>query len=324
MAWNRSVQYRKSGVSEITWNLTLHKITTLAISSMGTIINLVAIFVIVKGGLHRQRAFTFVLNLFIGNLLMCSVAFPLYSTPAFSPVPQDDINCPFSGYILFTLTGSTLLNLVLIAINRYVLIVRFTYYETIYRTRNTRIILAVAWLFYPIIYSLPLSELWGKFQFDQRRLFCSPLKTDDGFPYFVLIVSSITAFPSLTFCYIEIVRKIRSSNIRVNDTQSENTQRQKNERQLRRSVLVTISIFCGLNIPVIVVSIVDPKVEKLDPQFHFFFIYVGMLDYIVNTLIYSFLNQQIKSSFLNTFRWILKTNRTEPSRIRHAEIQEIS
>ncbi|XP_062574318.1 G-protein coupled receptor moody-like [Saccostrea cucullata] len=156
MSWNSSGRDLESTDQEITWNLSMHKVITTILIVVGTVINFVAIFVILKGGLYRQKPFTFVLNLFVGNLLMCSIGFPLYITPAFSSIPRHDVNCPFSGFFMFSLTGTSLLNLVLISINRYILIVQFTYYERIYSKRNTLMILVVSWLFYPIIYIFPI------------------------------------------------------------------------------------------------------------------------------------------------------------------------
>ena len=74
----------------------LHKAMSIILAAVGSIQNLLTV---VKGKLHSQKSFMFVLNLFVSNLLMSSVGIRLYVVPAFLTYPGNDVICPFSGFV---------------------------------------------------------------------------------------------------------------------------------------------------------------------------------------------------------------------------------
>jgi hypothetical protein len=210
---------------------------------------------------------------------------------------KSDTFCVFSGYVYFTLAGNSLSQIVLISLNRYIQIVRFNHYKKIFSSRNTRIILVWAWFFNPAIFALPLTGVWGTFIFDTLRFICSPVIINDGFRQFALAIGAVVTIPTISCCYIAIIRKIRSSGKRVNTTAASNTQRAQNEKQLVRSVLVMITLSFVMLCPFFLSFLVDPKMEIFHPWFHCVAFYLGLSFCSVNTLIESILNQQLKNAF---------------------------
>lgn len=308
------------------WNRTIHQVLSSTIAIIGTILNLVAIFVLYKEGLHRQSPFKFVLNLFVSNFLMCSVCLPIISYCSFF-LDADSIGpCPFYGYIIYSIVGTAVLNIVLISFNRYFLIVRFNIYHRIYTARNIRIILVVVWTFYPTLLLFPLTNLWGAFTYDNLRFTCNPLHSISSFRVFILVTTVIITVPTILFCYVEILRKVNSSFRRVASLNSGVVQRMRNDRQLVRTILVTIILFTCMNLPFIVLSILDPHLSKVDLWIHVFAIYLGWSNSMVNPLIYSTLNYQIKSSLLGIFDALFKRNPNAdfPKVIAEIEIKVIS
>ncbi|XP_062591909.1 G-protein coupled receptor moody-like [Saccostrea cucullata] len=323
---NSVVEHVHQVITDFTWNRTLHQTLSTFIAIVGTILNLLAIFVLIKGRLHRQSPFKFVLNLFVSNLLMCSVCLPIISSYSFSVNLENNGACAFYGYVIYSILGTAVLNIVLISLNRYFLIVRFTLYRKIYTARNMRIMLAVVWTFYPVLFLFPLTGIWGKFSYDRFRFICHPVHSIDGFREFAFIITLLLTVPSILFCYIEILKKVNSTFRRVRTLQRAQARRLRNERQLVRTILVTILLFSCMNLPFIVLSIADPNMDKVSLAVHGFVIYLGWSNAVINPMIYSILNNQIKSSLLDIIAKILKRNsrRVFPSDMPKLEIRVIS
>ncbi|XP_061177712.1 melatonin receptor type 1B-A-like [Saccostrea echinata] len=327
MTVNNSIDdHVHQAIQDFAWNRTLHQTLSTFIAVVGTILNLIAISVLVKGGLYRQSPFKFVLNLFVSNLFMCSVCLPIISSYTFSEHLENNGVCSFYGYIIYSILGTAVLNIVLISLNRYFLIVRFTLYRKIYTARNIRIMLAVVWTFYPILFLFPLSGIWGSFSYDRFRFICHPVHSSDGFRDFAFTITLLLTVPSILFCYIEILKKVNSTFRRVRNLQRAQARRLRNERQLVRTILVTIILFSCMNLPFIVLSIADPYMDKASLAAHGFVIYLGWSNAVINPMIYSILNNQIKSSLLDIIGKILKRNsrRIFPSEMPKLEIRVIS
>lgn len=128
------------------------------------------------------------------------------------------------------------------------------------------------------------------------------MKSDDSYKHFVGILTFLITFPVFSFCYIEIARKALSRRFRVTtEEQRNNSQRQIDQRQLMRSILLIITIFSSINIPYFVLSNVDPKKEKVSLQIHSFALYLGTSNFFINTLVFLTTNRQLNTSLRKMF-----------------------
>jgi hypothetical protein len=305
MALGTSFSNRTSEIPNLAWDLTLHRVLCASIAVLGTIINFTAIIVIIWQRLYQQKTFIFVLKFFGGNLLMSSVALPLLLWFSFSSLQNTDTRCLISGYTQFGITVNVLMDLSLISVNRYVQIIHFHHYEKVFSTRNTRLILTFAWLFYPTALLFPLTGLWGNFTLDSLRLICSPIINNEGFWLFTVGFTMLVTAP-IPVCYIGIIRKAISSGNRVDATQGGNKQRIKNERQLILSILILITSSCVMHIPLVVSFQADPKIELISPWFHCLSYYLASSICLVNGLTECVLNQQIKTPILKVMKQVCK------------------
>lgn len=250
-------------MTEISFDFTSHKAMIISLATVGAILNSVGIIAVVKGGLYSQKSFAFVLNLFVSNFLMSSVGLPVYILPTFLETSSYDHICSILGFIVFSLSGTCLYSMLLISLNHYILIVHFRRYDVIYSVRNTRIILILSWIIPQLLNIPPATGLWSRFTFNRETLNCTPMKSDDSYKHFVGILTFLITFPVFSFCYIEIARKALSSRFRVTtEEQRTNSQRQIDQRQLMRSILLIITIFSSINIPYFVLSQCGPQKRK--------------------------------------------------------------
>lgn len=184
--------------------------------------------------------------------------------------------------------------MILISLNHYILIVHFTKYDAIYSVRNTRIILTLSWIFPQVISILLATGLRSRFTFNRKRLSCTLMKSDDNYKRFVNFLTFLITVPVFSFCYIEIARKAVSSRYRVTiEGQRNNSQRQIDQRQLIRSILLIFTLFPSINIPYFAISILDPQKEKVQ-QINRFTFYLGTSNFFIHTLVFLTMNRKIK------------------------------
>lgn len=293
-------------MTEISFDLTTHKAMIISLATVGAILNIVGIIAVVRGGLYSKKSFTFLLNFFVSNFLMSSIGLPVYISPAFLETSRNAKTCAeicsISGYIAFSLSGTCLSSMILISLNHYILIVHFTKYDAIYSVRNTRIILTLSWIFPQIISILLSTGLWSRFTFNRKTLSCTLMKSDDNYKRFVTFLTFLITVPVFSFCYIEVARKAVSSRYRVTiEEQRNNSQRQIDQRQLIRSILLIFTIFSIINIPYFVISILDPQKEKVPQQIHRFTFYLGTSNFVIHTLVFLTMNRKINTSLRKMF-----------------------
>ena len=279
-----------------------HQVFSVSLSIFGSVTNLVCILLVIYGGLFRQSRFAFFLNFLVCNLLMCSVALPFWTMFAFSPSAATDSStlCRVQGYAILSISGTVSLNIALLSVNHYVCIVKYTWYNRVFTTRNIRILLFMAWFICLTLFLFPVLDIWGRFTYDKLRFLCTPLLTYGSYRYFIGCVFSLLSIPTILFCYVEILRKFKAS--KVSSLQNENIQRRKKENHLIRAIVCFITVDCALFFPVLVVTTIDPDMKTIPAWIHVLALYLKMSSYTVNSLVYSVLNKKIKSSFLNIVR----------------------
>ena len=287
---------------------TLQQVFSVCISIIGSVTNLICILAVIHGGLFRQSRFTFFLNILIGNFLMCFACQPFLAVFAFSSsaVMESSTLCRLQGYVMFSIGCSGLLNIALLSVNQYFCVVKYTLYDRVYTTRNIRIMLFWAWLVHPILFMFPLLEVWGEFKYDQLRFFCNPVLINGSYRNFLCTAIIILSFPPILFCYVEILRKFKKS--KVDSDQSVTIQRIREVNHLIRTVACLISVHAGMNLPFLLVTLVDSEMKILPLWAHSFALDIGLLSYTVMSLIFSLLNEKIKSSFMNIFSKIFRRN----------------
>ena len=282
---------------------TFHQVFSVLFSILRSVSNLVCILLVIYGGLFRQSRFAFFLNFLVGNFLMCSVGLPFWTIFVFSSTAAIDSStlCRVQGYVMFSIAGTGSLNIALLSVNHYVCIVKYTWYNRVYTSRNLCIMMFVLWFICLTLFLFPVLDVWGRFTYDKLRFLCSPLPTYGSYRYFIGSVFSLS-IPTILFCYVEILRKFKAS--KVTSLRNENLQRRIKENHLIRVIIciTCITVDCALFFPVLLVTTVNPEMRIIPVWTHVLALYLKISSYTVNSLVYSVLNKKIKSSFLNIVR----------------------
>ncbi|KAK3107666.1 hypothetical protein FSP39_019472 [Pinctada imbricata] len=279
----------------------IHQICSTLLSTCGAMLNFMTVMAILRSRLQRQSAIAFVLNFIVLNFLVASICLPIIMVTSFNTelMTSNLMGCRIGGYVIYSTIGTELMALILIAVNRYFLIVHYARYQKIYYSRrNIAIMMVTSWMVYPIIFIFPLTETWGHFMYDLHRFACHPMNSH-GMGNFIILFVLLTMVPSLGYCYIAIVYKVIKNRRIVNAsrTNSKNSGYSKSDMQLVSIVILILTTFTILYIPFLVLGLLDPHMTKYGVVVHVISIYFGWSHVIVNPLIYSVMNRQIKQAY---------------------------
>ena len=143
-------------------------------SIVGTIANLCTIIALWRSKLRKQATTKLILSLAMCDFLTCCIVFPptaqqhTIENLRFPPIIHN--MCKYFKYLEYSLFSTSIIHLMAISINRYILICQEEIYEQIYSPRNVSIMISGIWFFSFGFGLLPLFGIWG--QIGKLNLFC--------------------------------------------------------------------------------------------------------------------------------------------------------
>lgn len=159
--------------------------------------------------------------------------------------------CDLSGFLILIPFLVSNFNLTLIAVHRYVLVVRNTDYRRLFTQRNTYLLIAAVWAI-GITLSLPPLLGWGSFAYDCNRAHCM-VDWKRSLSYLVFL--QVLAYPApmciMCFCYYKIMNHSYASTNRLAvaaaaAVSSETNRRMvaKKRREVRLSIMLLLVVLC--------------------------------------------------------------------------------
>ena len=145
-------------------------------------------------------------SLAASDLTLCIVAMP--STFVGYTVHIPDELCSVLAEIIFTCITVSLMSITMVAVNRYVLVVKPRhYYVTIYTTRNVKISIAAIWLL-GVLYGTPPHFGFGEYVYNHKMGGCFARQDKiDSWLFLKIFGGGLCLFPAMIislFCYISI------------------------------------------------------------------------------------------------------------------------
>ncbi|ETN65816.1 hypothetical protein AND_002409 [Anopheles darlingi] len=199
------------------------------IAVLGTIGNVTTLLALGRrqpGSRNRRRQPTtdFVLSLATADLLFCIAVMPLmalrYGRRRW-PFLNDSLWCRLFPVALYGTVATSVLSLVALTVNRYVLIVHPSWYSAVYRRPGmVPLQLAMCWAIPYGLMALPLFEFWGRLGFDYRTFSCTVLPSVSVSNHatsqfaaspkkFIFIVGFALPFCAIVLCYTAIIGAVR-------------------------------------------------------------------------------------------------------------------
>ncbi|XP_031572720.1 melatonin receptor type 1A-like [Actinia tenebrosa] len=270
-------------------------------------------------------------NYFVVSLAFSDIGMALLGTPwsigtlATGNWPFSFVACQFQGYVVIWLAVASLLNLMIMAFNRYCRIVNTSWYRRIFTARRTRILIFSA---YAIASLGPLPYVVGGniFVFQPGKFFCYQKSLlEFTMPLMLIFI----AIPTVTIiiCYLKVflaLRKHRKNLFKPNtDLAQTHCPRITVENiRITKTLFSTVVGYLLCWMPVLVVEFIDLAIgfgkENLPRQVYVMFTMCGLSSSAINPIIYGVMNKNFAREYRRVFGCVARsndTNKVNPIRI---------
>lgn len=259
--------------------------------------------------IRRSRVLRKIQNYYIFVLSISDFSFHLLSVSLALVVvilgrwPLTDEICQVQGTLEYFLGSFSLLNMTLIALNRYVKMVRSTnIYQKIYTRNNVLLSIAGCGIFSGV-FTVPF--VLNKFCFHPGLLACFPCKTGSKMEPALLLswyaVILTMTYPVVIFCYDKVFRKVRAHFAQIADSAlHENTMKSfAEEVKITKILFIILVAFLIGWTPVFTIEILDTFHENYTVQRRVYLIIynAGALIGVINPLIYGFMQKQFREAY---------------------------
>ncbi|ELU17244.1 hypothetical protein CAPTEDRAFT_188220 [Capitella teleta] len=159
----------------------------------------------------------YLVNLSAADLVVCSLLIPFSMYTVGQRLDQP--YCQLIGYPNLVTLMTSVMNLSLVAVNRYIVVCRSRdLYAKIYTLRGTALTIAFPWVFTLLLFSPPFFG-FGRYDYNAKFGVCIFMSGDFNTYWFVFGLADCTImFPTLPltlFCYVSIMIKFRDSRRKV-------------------------------------------------------------------------------------------------------------
>ena len=274
--------------------------------------NLLVCLAIYRNPSLRTVTNNFILSLALTDLLMAVVVMPVYTVSSLldrwigGEVFSQIISC------CALLAGNTsVLNVTLLAINRYFRVVRPQMYRNIYSKKSSAMMAVVTWVVTLVLFgSFPL--LGFRYEVSESNPTIDKINFANAVSYiyiyaiFLAILYRILPVLVIAICYVKIYKTIRQHNTAsAPSTQEGNSPYGVQEAKITGLLTAVVVGFCLCWFPAYIVTILD--IFKLVPSAVFRYkVFIRefpiFTNSVINPIIYGFLNQSFRSQFFKIVR----------------------
>jgi len=173
---------------------------------LGVVGNLLTLVSIARTRSLRSMPNVYLCNLAAADLILCTVSMPAAFVGYTVTIPH--ALCVGLGHAVFTCFTVTLMSITMVAVNRYVLVVRQRLrYEQVYTPRNVKMSITTLWLL-GTLYGMPPHFGFGEYEYNARIGACMVGSSTLGSWLFLKIFgAALCLFPTMSvslYCYVNI------------------------------------------------------------------------------------------------------------------------
>ena len=217
--------------------------------------------------------------------------------------PFGDTICQIQGALTYFFACFSLLNVTLIALNRYVKMVRSAdIYQKIYTKNNVLLSIAVS-AFFSGIFIIPFAI--QRFSFHPGQLACFPCKSEDKSkqalilsPYAALIA---VTYPFMAFCYYKVFRKVRAhfNQVAASTLPGHAMKLFSEEVKITKILFAILIAFVICWTPVFAIEFLDTLQGeyRLDRHVYFILPLAGVTSSAVNPVIYGLTQKRFRVAY---------------------------
>nr|XP_023011701.1 protein trapped in endoderm-1 [Leptinotarsa decemlineata] len=275
---------------------------------LGVIGNSITVLALIRCPKLRVHATTaFVLSLCISDLIFCVVNLPLTAARyIYEAWIFGDALCQLFPVLFYGNVAVSVLNMVAITLNRYVLISCQQYYNILYSKLSIWIQLICIWGIAFLLMVPPLLGIWGQMGLNPSTFSCTILKKNGKSPKnmvflvgFILPCAVIILAYSCIYCSVRKSRKKLRSHQPMTDKRS--GRREKDDSRLTKLMAIIFICFLSCFLPLMLVNVLDDHDIRY-PILHVIASIMAWASSVINPFIYAASNRQYRSAYSKLFR----------------------
>ncbi|XP_031828526.1 trapped in endoderm 1 isoform X1 [Nomia melanderi] len=272
-------------------------------SIVGVAGNLVTVVALLKYTRLRRHATTaFVISLSISDLIFSAVNLPLTASRYLNEAwVLGDTLCKIFPLFFYGNVAVSLLSMVAITINRYILISRSDVYSQLYTTQRIIIMLVIIWTLSFSLLLPPLLGFWGTLGLEPTTFSCTILKKNGTSPKkFLFVLGFIVPCVVISVSYLCIYWRVRKSrknleaHIGMSRRKSGGFQRREDSR-VTRLMLIIFLCFLLCFMPLMLVNVIDDKIKI--PILHVIASILAWASSVINPFIYAGTNKLYREAY---------------------------
>ena len=273
--------------------------------------NLLVCLAFYRNSSLRKVTNYFVLSLALTDLAMAVLVIPLATAASIANKwNTGDFGCRMRYFCTNSLGGTSLLTMMLLAINRYFRVVRPSLYPTLF-SKNCSILIAVsAWVVTVITVIVLFYATGVRFRtFPVQPAFCLRVFANTSASIVFRVVHNVyIAIPSLVIllCYVKIYQTVHQHNAAaiLSLRRGKSTYGVEDRRITRMlTVLVVAFYLCWLPLFVTQILIAFKVIGESNIKFfNFYFNFPGYCSSVVNPIVYAIMNQPFRKEFRRILR----------------------
>eukprot|EP00092_Neocalanus_flemingeri_P002576 GFUD01002758.1.p1 GENE.GFUD01002758.1~~GFUD01002758.1.p1 ORF type:complete len:422 (+),score=88.37 GFUD01002758.1:84-1349(+) len=282
-------------------------VSAIVLCLVGVSGNLLTVVALTRDRKLRQQATTsFVISLAFSDLLFCAINLPL---TAIRYIQQEwtlgPVLCRIFPFFFYGNVAASLMSMVAITINRYVLIAYYGNYSRIYSPCNILLMIAAVWIFSFGMIFPPLVDMWGTLGLDEETFSCTIKKLDGKSPKkFLFLVAFLLPSISIMVCYSAILYTVKASRQKLEahctpgsipKTKAVKRSQNIDDLKLTKMMLTIFLLFLICFLPLMLVNVWDDEIRQ--PSVHIVASVLAWMSAAINPFIYAFLNQQYQLAF---------------------------
>ncbi|CAH1798946.1 unnamed protein product [Owenia fusiformis] len=217
--------------------------------------------------------------------------------------PFDYQSCSVFGFLAILFIALNLFNLCYMAINRYVLIVHQSAYQTIFSKKGTIALVVSSTAFVFIALLVPFTGLWGKYGYVEKTNACSMIvdsPNSSSFSLGVSVIGFVLPLLVMLYCYVRILIFVKLQQKKINGhnngTKTTTMAVKKADVKLAKVMASIFLLYVACILPRMALNWIDPNNQY--PMAHKIATAILLSYSLLNGIVFTLQNTQFKKSCL--------------------------
>ena len=265
--------------------------------------NLLVIYVINKDSRLKSITNIFIHNLALTDISMATLHMPFWILSLYTGAWSfSQLWCEMAAMIQFTLAIASILNMGVIALNRYIRVVKPALYSTVFPSRRSAWFYCVlVWLVALFFSTAPLYG-WGKFEYHTKFSVCS-LIWKKQISYVIAIVGGVMngCTIAIFYCYYKVYQTLKQSTRNINaHNQGKRvtaSNAQRNDMKPLKASFIVVCVFMMNWVPVSIVVVIEAAGYNVPREISATVVYFMFSSSYANPIIYGIMNPRFQLAF---------------------------